>query len=73
MVNCQNYAIRHPAIVTRNSHDNADFPNHKDKARRDTAVKELAFVHTWLSIKVLGWIKVESDSDGKGNSGLKNN
>lgn len=73
MVNCQNYAIRHPEIVTRNSHDNADFLNHKDKARRDTAVNELASVHAWLSIKVLGWIKVESDSDGKGNSGLKNN
>lgn len=48
MVNCQNYAIRHPAIVTRNSQGNADFPNHKDKARRDTAVKELASVHAWL-------------------------
>lgn len=48
MVNCQNYAIRHPEIVTRNSHDNADFLNHKDKARRETVVKELLCTHGYL-------------------------
>lgn len=35
MVNCQNRAIQHSAIVTRGSRDNgllsADFSNHKDE------------------------------------------
>lgn len=71
MVNCQNYAIRHPEIVTRNSHDNADFLNHKDKARRDTAVKN--FCAHMVIYKGFGLDKRKLKVIRMGNSGLKNN